>query len=540
MEFDYVVIGAGSAGCVLAARLSEDGASRVLLLEAGGRDLNPLIHVPLGVGKLWSDRLHDWGYDTEPEPTMNGRRIEVMRGRVLGGSSATNAMGYARGHPADYDRWAGYGLTQWSFSHVLPYFKRLEAWEGGADEFRGGSGPLHIERTRSQDPIWDAWLEAARAAGHPIIQDLNGAHQVGFARLQNTIKNGRRCSVAVAYLHPARARPNLKVVTRALVLRIVMEAKRAVGVAYQRGGKLTIARASKEVILAAGAINSPQLLMLSGIGPADHLRRHGIDVTLDAPGVGQNLQDHVSSNVWYQRLAPGPFRAHLRWDRLLFNVARAYLTGTGPATTLPAGLMAFLKTRPGLQSPDIHFLFRSLPPGATPWFPGIAPGWDDAIMVRPVLLHPESRGRITLASADPHRPPRIVQNFLATGADVRGLRDGVKLARDIARQAALDPFRGEELGPGDGVQSDDEIDDYNRRISQTAHHPCATCAMGVGGNSVVDGELRLHGAEGLRVVDASVIPDLVSGALNAVVIMIAEKASDMILGRPAPPPEPAK
>jgi len=219
-------------------------------------------------------------------------------------------------------------------------------------------------------------------------------------------------------------------------------------------------------------------------------------------------------------------------------VARAYLTGTGPATTLPAGLMAFLKTRPDLQSPDIHFLFRSLPPGAAPWFPGIAPGWDDAIMVRPVLLHPESRGEITLASADPHRPPRIVQNFLATGADIRGLRDGVKLARDIARQAPLDGFRGEELGPGDGVRSDDEIDGYNRRISQTAHHPCATCAMGVGGNSVVDGELRLHGAEGLRVVDASVIPDLVSGALNAVVIMIAEKASDMILGRPAPPPEP--
>lgn len=536
MEFDYVVIGAGSAGCVLAARLSEDGEARVLLLEAGGRDLNPLIHVPLGVGKLWSDRLLDWGYDTEPEPAMNGRRIEVMRGRVLGGSSATNAMGYARGQVADYDRWATYGLSQWSFSHVLPYFKRLEAWEGGADEFRGGSGPLHIERSRSEDPIWDAWLEAARAAGQPITQDLNGADQVGFARIQNTIKNGRRCTVAGAYLNPARARPNLKVLTRALAIRIVMEGKRAVGVAYERGGNTTLARASKEVILSGGAINSPQLLMLSGIGPADHLRSHGIDVTLDLPGVGRNLQDHVSSVVWYRRLEPGPFRRHLRWDRLLFNMARAYLTGTGPATTLPAGIMAFLKTRPDLEAPDIHFLFRSLPPGAAPWFPGIAPGWEDALMVRPVLLHPESRGRITLASADPHEPPRIVQNFLAAEADIRGLRDGVKLARDIARQAPLDPFRGEERGPGDGVQSDDDIDGYNRRISQTAHHPCATCAMGVGGNSVVDGELRPHGTDGLRVVDASVIPDLVGGALNAVVIMIAEKGSDMILGRPAPPP----
>ena len=535
MEFDYVVIGAGSAGCVLANRLSGDAEIRVLLLEAGGRDFNPLIHVPLGVGKLWSDRLYDWGYDTEPEAAMNGRRIEVMRGRVLGGSSATNAMGYARGHVTDYDRWAGYGLTQWSFAHVLPYFKRLEAWEGGADDFRGGSGPLNIELSRSQDPIWDAWLEAARAAGQPITDDLNGAQQEGFARLQNTIKDGRRCTVARAYLHPVRGRPNLEVVTRALATRIVMEGTRAVGVQYQKRGKTTIARASKEVILAGGAINSPQLLMLSGIGPAAHLRSLGIDVTLDLPGVGHNLQDHVSSVVWYKRLAPGPFRRHLRWDRLVFNMARAYLTGTGPATTLPAGLMAFLKTRQDSESPDIHFLFRSLPPGAAPWFPGVAPGWDDAIMVRPVLLHPQSRGEITLASAHPRQPPRIFQNFLSTEADIRGLRDGVKLAREIARQAALDPFRGEELGPGEAVQSDGDIDGFNRRISQTAHHPCGTCAMGVGGDSVVDGELRLHGADGLRVVDASVIPDLVAGALNAVVIMIAEKASDMILGRPPPP-----
>jgi choline dehydrogenase-like flavoprotein len=538
MEFDYVVIGAGSAGCVLANRLSEDADTRVLLLEAGGRDSNPLIHVPLGVGKLWSDRMHDWGYDTEPEPALNGRRIEVMRGRVLGGSSSTNAMGYARGHAADYDRWAGYGLSEWSFSHVLPYFKRLEAWEGGADDFRGGSGPLNIELTRSRDLIWDAWLEAARAAGQPITEDLNGADPEGFARLQNTIKDGRRWTAARAYLDPARARPNLVVTTGAFATRIVMEGARAVGVEYEKGGNKMIARASKEVILSGGSINSPQLLMLSGIGPADRLRDHGIDVSLDLPGVGQNLQDHISSNVWYKRRAPGPFRRHLRWDRLLFNVARAYLTGTGPATTLPAGLMAFLKTRPGLNAPDIHFLFRSLPPGAAPWFPGIAPGWEDAIMVRPVLLHPESRGEITLVSADPHRPPRIVQNFLATEADIRGLRDGVKLAREIAGQAALDPFRGAELGPGDSVQSDSEIDEFNRRISQTAHHPCGTCAMGIGGTSVVDGELKLHGVEGLRVVDASVIPDLVGGALNAVVIMIAEKASDMILGRPAPPPAP--
>ncbi|MDX1484822.1 MAG: choline dehydrogenase [Alphaproteobacteria bacterium] len=532
MDFDYIVIGAGSAGCVLANRLSEEADRRVLLLEAGGRDINPLIHVPLAVGKLWSSRLHDWGYDTEPEPELNGRRIEVMRGRVLGGSSAINAMGYARGHAADYDRWAGYGLTKWSFRHVLPYFKRLEGWEGGADDYRGGTGPLNIEPTRSEDPVWEAWLDAARMAGQPVTDDLNGARQEGFARLQNTIRNGRRCTVAAAYLHPARGRANLRVETGALAQRIVMDGTRAVGVEYRRRGKIATARASREVILAAGAINSPQLLMCSGIGPAETLRALGIDVVLDLPGVGRNLQDHVSSVVWYRRLAPGPFRAQLRWDRLLFNVARAYLFGTGPATTLPAGLMAFVKTRPELNAPDIHFLFRSLPPEARPWFPGIAPGWDDAIMIRPVLLHPESRGEISLASADPGVPPRIVQNFLAAEADRRGLREGVKLAREIARQPPLDPFRGEEVGPGAEVQSDDEIDAFNRCVLQTAHHPCGTCAMGVGGDAVVDPGLKLYGAEGLRVVDASVIPDLVAGALNAVVIMIAEKTSDGILGRP--------
>ncbi|MCZ6636581.1 MAG: GMC family oxidoreductase N-terminal domain-containing protein, partial [Alphaproteobacteria bacterium] len=474
MEFDYVIIGAGSAGSVLANRLSENSDIRVLLLEAGGGDFDPLIHVPLGVGKLWSDRMHDWGYDTEPEPALNGRKIEVMRGRVLGGSSATNAMGYARGQVADYDRWAGSGLTDWSFAHVLPYFKRLEAWEGGADEYRGGAGPMTIERSRSDDPIWEAWLEAARSAGQPITDDLNGARQEGFGVLQNTIKNGRRWSVARAYLHPVRRRVNLKLVTRARALRIVMDGTRAVGVEYEKGRKLITAQASKEVILCGGAINSPQLLMLSGIGPADHLRGHGIDVSLDVPGVGQNLQDHISSVVWYKRLTPGPFQKHLRWDRLIFNVARAYLTGTGPATTLPAGLMAFLRSRPGLNAPDIHFLFRSLPPGAGPWFPSIGPSWEDAIMVRPVLLHPESRGEITLAGADPRPPPRIVQNFLSAQADIRGLRDGVKLARDIAGQAALNPFRGEEIGPGDAVQSDADIDAFNRRMAQTAHHPCGT------------------------------------------------------------------
>jgi choline dehydrogenase-like flavoprotein len=535
MAFDYVVIGAGSAGCVLANRLTEDSANTVLLLEAGGRDINPLIHVPLGVGKLWSSRLHDWGYDTEPEPQLDGRRIEVMRGRVIGGSSSINAMGYARGHREDYDRWAGYGLDGWSHRDVLPYFKRLESWEGGGDAYRGGDGPLAIEASRSVDPIWDAWLEAARTAGQPVTDDLNGAEQIGFARLQNTIKDGHRWTIARAYLDDARQRDNLKVVTGALARRIIVEGGCATGVEYVKGGKTLIARADKEVILAGGAINSPQLLMCSGIGPADHLRAQGIEVVIDSAGVGQNLQDHISSVVWYRRRASGPFRGHLRWDRLLFNMARAYLARSGPATTLPAGVMAFLKTRPELNAADIHFLFRSLPPGAAPWFPGITKSWEDAIMVRPVLLHPESRGQVALASSDPAAPPRILQNFLSAEADVRGLRDGVKLAREVARQAPLDPYRGDEMGPGPGVETDAEIDAYNRRVSQTAHHPCGTCAMGTGPEAVVDGALKLRGIERLRVVDASVIPDLVAGALNAVVVMIAEKASDMILNRPPPP-----
>ncbi|MEE9195738.1 MAG: choline dehydrogenase [Alphaproteobacteria bacterium] len=530
-EYDYVIVGAGSAGCVLANRLSEDGDVRVLVLEAGGSDRDPLIQVPWGVGKLWAERRYDWGYDTEPEPNLDGRTVEVARGKVLGGSSSINAMGHARGHRGDYDRWAQMGLRGWSYAHVLPYFKRSESWQGGEDRFRGGEGPLGVTSVKAEDALFDAWAEAAKAAGYPVIGDYNAADQEGLAQIQSTIKGGRRCSAARAYLHPAMGRVNLTVETRVLVTRVVLEGARAVGVEYQKGGDTYRVHAGREVILSAGAINTPQILMLSGIGGWQELSSHGITVLHDLAGVGRNLQDHISVVVHYRRTTPGPYRRQLGWDRLAFDVARAYLTGTGPATRLPAGLIGFLRSRPELEMPDIHFLFRAVPLHARPWWPVFEEPWEDGFLCRPVLLRPESRGAIHLASADPGSPVRIRQNFLATENDITTIRAGVRMARDIARQAPLDPYRGAEIGPGDGVESDDDIDAYVRANALTAHHPSCTCPMGTGDEAVVDGALKVRGLDALRVVDASVMPDLVGGALNAPVIMIAEKAADMIRGK---------
>lgn len=529
--YDYVIVGAGSAGCVLANRLTEDGGARVLLLEAGGRDNHPYISIPLGLGRMHDSRMFDWGYQTEPEPNLNGRRIEAMRGKVLGGSSSINVMAYTRGHHSDYDRWAQKGARGWSYGEVLPYFRRAETWEGGADTWRGGDGPLGTEFAKTRDKLFDAWIEAGRSAGFPVTDDYNGRHQEGFGRSQYTIRDGRRSSTARAYLRPARNRPNLVVEIGALVLKIRLQGTYATGVEYvAAGGERRVAEAGREVILAAGAFNSPQVLMLSGIGPAAHLRALGIAIAADLP-VGRNLQDHLGAYMTYSRRGSGAFHREMRLDRMPLSMIRAYLFGSGPATVVPGGLHAFIKTRPEIAVPDIEFMFRGTAHHPHLWFPLLRAPYQDGYAIRPTLLHPDSRGEILLRSADPRDPPRIRYNFFSAPNDLPTLRQGFKLARRVATDPAMAPFRGKELSPGDAVQSDADIDAWLRKVVLTAHHPAGTCQMGTTPEAVLDPELRVRGIERLRVVDASAMPDMVSAHINACVIMMAEKAADLIRGR---------
>ncbi len=538
-SFDYIIVGAGSAGCILAGRLSEDADVKVLLLEAGGEDSDPLIHIPLGMGKMHEKRKHDWGYDAEPEPRMFNREIEAMRGKVIGGSSSINVMAYVRGNRGDYDRWAQKGATGWSYAEILPYMKRGENWQDGESTWRGGSGPMTTQWARNDDPIMKDWSQACVEAGYQLTDDYNGKQQEGFGVSQSTQMGGTRCSAAVAYLHPAKSRPNLTVETKAYATRVIMEGNRAVGVEYEQGGQLKQVHADREVLLSGGVFNSPQLLMLSGIGPADHLKDMGIDPVIDSPGVGKNLQDHLAVLVHYSRTEPGWFHGLMRFDRMALAMVQAYLFKSGPATILPSGLHGYVKTRPELAVPDLQFLFRGTSPSAHLWFPGIKKAYTEGFGMRPVLLHPESRGEVLLRSNNPKDKVRIIQNFLDSPNDLPLLREGVKRIRDIISQPSLDKWRGAELAPGPDVKTDDQIDEWIKKTAITAHHPSCTCPMGSGPQDVLDAELKVKGAENLRVIDAAAMPDLVSGNINAAVLMIAEKGAAMLRGEAPLPAEEA-
>ncbi len=529
---DFVIVGAGSAGCVLANRLSEDATHSVLVLEAGNWDRNPLFAIPLAARWLWFDKRYNWNYVSEPEPGLNGRRIMVPRGKVIGGSSSINGMIYSRGHPRDYDQWRQTGLTGWGFADVLPYFKRAETNDRGETDFHGGDGPLQVMTYPAHTLEMATVLKSAEAAGFETTEDFHGAKPEGFGPPDYTVGSRLRSSAARAYLRPALERKNVQTLTGAQVFKVEIENGRATGIRFRQNGREKFVAAKRDVILSGGAINSPQLLMLSGIGEAAALQQHGITPVLDRPAVGKNLQDHLSVLLRMKAGDKFGFENELRFDRLTGHMLNWVFRGKGPVRGMPLSAMGYVRTRPGLDRPDVQFFAAPVAPEAGPWFPGIKKRAGHQLVFRVVDLHPDSRGQIDLASSDPMEPVKIFHNYLGEEADLITRREGVKAARRVLSQSPMaDDLLG-ELEPGPGVQSDEEIDNFIRETGSTLYHPVGTCRMGADQEAVVDGDLKVRGIEGLRVVDASVMPFVNGGNTNAPTIMIAEKAADAILGKP--------
>ena len=524
VDHDYIVVGAGSAGCVLAARLSEDPATRVLLLEAGGKDSNPWIHIPVGYFKTMHNPETDWCYRTEPEPSLDGRSLDWPRGKVLGGSSSINGLLYVRGQAGDYDHWRQLGNPGWSFDDVLPYFIKAEDQQRGADEWHGTGGPLAVSDMRVRRDVCDAFIAGAEEIGIPRNDDINGARQEGAGYFQLTARNGRRWSTAVGYLRPARRRPNLRTVTRAHVHRLCFDGRRAAGVRYAVGPDVHEVRARAEVLLCAGAIGSPQILQLSGVGPADLLRIHGIAPVHELPEVGENLQDHLQLRSVYRCTRPTLNDEVNNPLRKMFIGLEYLVRRSGPMSMGASQVYAFARTRPELETPDIQLHFQPLSADK----PGEGLHRFSAFTASVCQLRPESRGRIRIKHSDPYAYPAIEPSYLATAQDRSTAVAGLRMTRAIAGSRAMRPFVEEELLPGPEVRTDEELLEAARGIAQTIYHPVGTCAMGPGPDAVVDERLRVRGIDGLRVVDASVMPAITSGNTNAPTIMIAEKAADMI------------
>jgi choline dehydrogenase len=530
--YDYIIVGAGSAGCVLANRLSADVATTVCLLEAGPEDTNPFIHMPIGIIWLMMSRKLNWKYYTQPQPHLNHRRLYWPRGKMLGGSSSSNAMCYSRGHPTDYDQWAALGNKGWGYADVLPLFKRSENHERGASDYHGVGGPLNVAELRSPNLLGRVFVEAAVQAGFPENNDFSGARQEGVGPYQVTQKGGQRWSVSRAYLRPVMGRPNLTVITDARAARIVLKDKRATGVVFVKDGKEIEIGVTREVILSGGAINSPQLLLLSGIGPQDELEKLGIPAAHHLPGVGKNLQDHLDVLVVHKCTKPVSLGVSLgnlgHQLKHLFDYLR---WRKGPLTTNGAEAGGFVKSDSRQPIPDmqLHFTPVHLDGHARDASYAAATMLGHGFALHVCQLRPNSRGHITLASADPLANAVIEPNYLGNPADMDSMVDGVKLARRVMAAPAFNEYRGEEMQPGKHVQSDDEIKEFIRRKAETIYHPVGTCKMGHDAMAVVDDRLKVHGIDGLRVVDASIMPTLIGGNTNAPTVMIAEKAADMIL-----------